>query len=197
MMKATASATDWRHRLINPLANYAARGFVRLHISANMLTVIGFLIVLGAAILVLLQRNVWAGVVMLAGSLIDSVDGAVARLTGKSSKFGAMLDSVLDRLSEGAILIALIYILTVGGEPLVAATAALALLFSLMVSYARARAEGLGISCSEGWFTRVERVIILALGLITGFVAFAVALIAVLSVFTFLQRLYVVWRKSG
>ena len=197
MMKATTSNTDWRHRLISPVANYAARGFIRLHISANALTIIGFLIVVGAAWLILINEQLWAGIVMLAGSLVDTIDGAVARLTGKTGKFGAMLDSTLDRLSEGAILLALVYVFAADGLPWMASLAAGALLFSFMVSYVRARAEGLGISCSEGWFTRVERVVILSLGLITGYIVIALALITALSIFTFLQRLYVVWRKAG
>lgn len=196
MMKSTTSTTDWRHRLIRPAAEYAARGFARLHISANALTVAGFLIVAGAAGLIVAGQMLWAGVVMLAGSLVDSVDGAVARLTGNSGKFGAMLDSALDRLSEGVVLVALVYVFSTEGSRLTAALAGFTLLFSFMVSYVRARAEGLGISCSEGWFTRVERVIVLSLGLITGYIVVALALIAVLSLFTFFQRLYAVWLKA-
>jgi CDP-diacylglycerol--glycerol-3-phosphate 3-phosphatidyltransferase len=196
MIKATASATDWRHRLVRPAVNYIARGLARLHISANTLTLIGFFIVVCSAGLILIRQELWAGIVMAAGSLVDSVDGAVARLNGKAGKFGAMLDSTLDRLSEGVVLVALVYVYALENQPVVAVLAGTALLFSFLVSYVRARAEGLGISCSEGWFTRVERVIILALGLVTGYVAIALALVAGLSIFTFLQRLYVVWRKA-
>jgi CDP-diacylglycerol--glycerol-3-phosphate 3-phosphatidyltransferase len=143
-----------------------------------------------------MRQFFWSGIVMLLGSLIDSLDGAVARLSGGSTIFGAMLDSALDRLSEGVVLIGLVYISSTDGNPVDAALAGVALLFSFMVSYVRARAEGLGIQCSEGWFTRAERVVILALGLITGYVMPALALVAALSIFTFLQRLYVVWHKA-
>jgi len=134
---------------------------------------------------------------MLGGSLLDSVDGAVARLMGRAGRFGAMLDSVLDRLSEGVVLVAVVYVTSADGFPRIATLAGATLLLSLMVSYARARAEGLGISCSEGWFTRVERVIVLALGLLTGYITIALIVIAVFSLITFLQRLYTVWRKAG
>ncbi len=196
-MKPTTSAVDWRHRLVNPVTERIARGLARLHISANTITVVGFMIVVGAAALIVTRHLLWAGVAMLGGSILDSLDGAVARFTGRASCFGAMLDSVLDRLSEGAILVSLIYITSTDGPSWVAALAGAALLLSFMVSYARARAEGLGVSCSEGWFTRVERVIVLALGLLTGYVVIALAVVAVLSLITFLQRLYTVWRKAG
>jgi CDP-diacylglycerol--glycerol-3-phosphate 3-phosphatidyltransferase len=196
MMKSTTSATDWRHRLIRPAAERAARVFMRLHISADALTIAGFIIVGAAAALIVVDRIFWAGVVMLVGSLLDSVDGVIARLSGSSGKFGAMLDSALDRLSEGVVLVALIYTMSADSNPWAATLAGSTLLLSLMVSYVRARAEGLGISCSEGWFTRVERVIVLALGLLTGYIVVALAIVAGLSLVTFLQRLYTVWRKA-
>jgi len=196
MMEPTTSAVDWRHRLVRPVTERIARWFVWLHISANIITVVGFVVVVGAAVLIATRHLVWAGVVMLCGSLLDGLDGAVARLSGSAGRFGAMLDSVLDRLSEGVILVALVYITAGDGNPWVAALAGGTLLMSLMVSYARARAEGLGISCSEGWFTRVERVVVLAIGLLTGYIIIAMSVVAVLSLLTFLQRLYTVWRKA-
>lgn len=196
MTKPTTSASDWRHLLVRPVTERIARGLIRLHISANALTVAGFLIVAGSAALIVTRHLFWAGIVLLAGSLLDSLDGAVARLAGSAGRFGAMLDSALDRLSEGVVLIALVYIVSADGRPWAAAIGGLALLLSLMVSYTRARAEGLGISCSEGWFTRVERIIILVLGLLTGYIIAALAVLAVLSLVTFLQRLYTVWRKA-
>ena len=196
MMKPTSSAADWRHRLIRPAAEIAAKGFIRFHISADALTVTGFTIVGMAAGLIVSRHLVWAGVALLIGSLLDSVDGAIARLMGRTSRFGAMLDSVLDRLSEGAVLVALIYVSALDNNAPVSALAGVALLFSFIVSYVRARAEGLGISCSEGWFTRVERVIVLTLGLLTGYVVVALALVAVFSLVTLIQRLYAVWGKA-
>ncbi len=196
MMKTTTSNTDWRHRLVRPVAEPIARALKRLRISADAITVCGFLVVSAAAALIVAGQMLWAGIVMAAGSLLDSLDGAVARLNPRPGRFGAMLDSALDRLSEGVVLIALIYVMAADGSPLEAALAGATLLFSLMVSYARARAEGLGFSCSEGWFTRVERVIVLALGLITGYIIVALAVVAALSLFTFIQRMYAVWRKA-
>jgi len=196
MTKSTTSAPDWRHRITRPVTTGIARGLVWLHISANTLTILGFLIVVGAATLIITRHFVWAGIVMLCGSMLDGVDGAVARLTGSAGRFGAMLDSVLDRLSEGVVLVALVYIYAADGISWAAALAGSALLFSLMVSYVRARAEGLGISCSEGWFTRAERVIVMALGLLTGYIIVAMAIIVTLSLITFLQRIKTVWCKA-
>lgn len=196
MTKPVTSTADWRHRLARPATEAVARGLARIHISANALTIFGFLIVVGAAALIATNHFLWAGVAMLGGSLLDSVDGAVARLTGSVGRFGAMLDSTLDRLSEGVVLVALVYVTAGDGRPWAAALAGSTLLMSLMVSYARARAEGLGISCSEGWFTRVERVIVIALGLLTGYITVAMVVVAALSLITLVQRLYTVWRKA-
>ena len=195
-MSMNTPAADWRHRLARPVAERAARGLMRLHISADALTLAGFLIVAAASGLIIAGQMLWAGVVMVLGSLLDGVDGAVARLAQRSSRFGAALDSALDRLSEGVVLVALVYVLAADGDALAAALAGTTLLFSFMVSYVRARAEALGLACSEGWFTRVERVIVLALGLITGYVVIALSIVAALSFFTFLQRMYVVRQKA-
>ncbi len=195
-MDTNTPAADWRHRIAEPLTERAARLLTRLHISANALTVTGFLIVAGAAVLIALRQMAWGGAVMLFGSLLDGLDGAVARLARRSGRFGAVLDSTLDRLSEGAVLLALIYVMALDAEPLVAALAGATLLFSFMVSYTRARAEAIGLKCTEGWFTRVERVIVMALGLITGYIVIALAVVAALSLLTFLQRLFIIWRKT-
>ena len=133
---------------------------------------------------------------MLAGSLLDGVDGTVAKLTENATKFGAMLDSVLDRLGEGIVLLALIYIAAANEQPLTSVLAGTTIILSFLVSYTRARAEGLGVPCAGGWFTRAERVIVLAIGLLTGFIVPALSIVAVFSLVTFLQRLYTVHEKT-
>lgn len=196
MTNTTTSTSDWRHRVIRPVVEQAARLLSGLHISANALTVAGFLIVAASVPLIIARQMAWSGFVILVGSILDSFDGALARFNGQVSRFGAMLDSILDRLSEGMVLVALVYIFAKDNNPLGAVLSAFTLLISISVSYVRARAEGLGISCSEGWFTRVERVIVIVLGLLTGYVIIALVIVGSLSLLTLLQRLFVVWSKA-
>ena len=123
-------------------------------------------------------------------------DGALARYTGKVSKFGAVLDSTLDRASEGAVLIALAYYLgvqaSVPGVTLVAVT----MLFSFLVSYIRSRAEGIGLELKDGVFTRSERVIVLGVGIIVNHIIIALAIVVFFSIITTVQRLILVWQKT-
>jgi len=129
---------------------------------------------------------------LFAGSL-DMLDGALARATNQASRFGALLDSTLDRYSELVLLGGLVLWSASRNalDELLLAFAALG--GSLMVSYVKARAEGLGFSCEVGILTRPERVIILGLGLLTGLVLPALAIIAVLANVTAVQRLIHVW----
>jgi CDP-diacylglycerol--glycerol-3-phosphate 3-phosphatidyltransferase len=195
-MKDMTAAPDWRHRIVTPVIGYLARWLVRMHVSANTVTIAGFVIVAGSASLIVMDKQFWAGMALLTGSLLDGLDGTVARISGGTSKFGAVLDSVLDRLAEGAVLLALVYVAGVDNKPLISVLAGVTLVFSFMVSYARSRAEGLGITCTEGWFTRPERVIVLAIGLITGWIIAALVIVGFFSMVTFLQRLYIIWQKS-
>ena len=105
------------------------------------------------------------GVALLLASALDMLDGAVARATGTASPFGAFLDSVADRYSEAAMWMALVIVFAQKNDALLVAGSVLAMAGSLLVSYARARAEGLGLDCEVGWFQRPERVVALALGL--------------------------------
>lgn len=170
---------------IDPLtARLAALG-----IRPNQVTAAGTLICLGAAILVVLDRPVAAGVVWLAGSAFDLVDGALARRRGQASPAGAFLDSTLDRVSEGALFAAIAYRFAAAGAPTEAALAALALLGAMLVSYTRARAEGLGIQCKVGLITRAERVMLVGLGLCFGVLEPAIYLLVALCALTVAQRI--------
>lgn len=125
------------------------------------LTIGGLLICLAAAWLTWRGLYWQAGLVMVAGSLFDAVDGGVARLTGKVSKAGAALDSTLDRIAESALFIAVLAGRAGSEHVTLLYAAPLALAGSLMVSYVRARAEGLGIRCEVGFFTRTERLVVM------------------------------------
>ena len=166
-----------------------ARLLVRLHIGANTVTFTG--LALSGVVAYLLSQG-WflaGGLGLLLASLLDMLDGAVARLTGTANSAGALLDSVTDRLAEGVVLLGLL-VFYAGGDDAGASTAIfLALVFSYLVSYIRARAEGLGIACTVGLVARPERVLLLVLGLLTGWVVVALWAIVGLSALTAAQRL--------
>ena len=171
------------------------RVLVAAGITPNMLTVAGFLGNVGAAWLVASGELVLGGVLVLVFSAMDLLDGAVARATGKASPFGAMFDSVLDRLSEAAVLGGiLLYELELENHE-EAVLAFWAVVGSLMVSYVRARVEGLGImTMRSGLFTRPERVVVTGVALLFGWLRPALWLLAVVTLVTTAQRVYVARR---
>ena len=135
-------------------------------VTPNMLTVAGFLGNVAAAVLVANGQLLVGGILVLLFSALDMLDGALARATGRATPFGALFDSVLDRLSEAAVLGGiLVYELDRGNQE-ETVLAFVAVVGSLMVSYVRARAEGLGVSMTSGLFTRSERVVLTAIALI-------------------------------
>jgi CDP-diacylglycerol--glycerol-3-phosphate 3-phosphatidyltransferase len=175
----------------DPVVNLLAKTGV----TPNALTWFGFLIAVGTAVLAALGYMLAAGLVVLFGSYFDMLDGSLARKKGKVSRFGEVLDSTLDRLSEGFLLIGLLYWFSVEGSTLGVVLAGFTLLSSLVVSYIRAKAEIMKLECTEGLFTRPERVIVLAIGLLINQVVIALAVVAALSAFTVGQRLFHVWRQ--
>jgi len=172
-------ARDWAHGLVRPVV----RALARAGVSANFVSGLG-LMFSGFAALAFFEGGFRIGAgLLLASGLCDVLDGEIARETGSVSAFGAFLDSTLDRVAEGAVLIGIagFYVtnlvdlaldprrvleeLSHGLEPrtwaLVALVAMVALLGSFLVSYTRARAEGLGLECKVGWFERPERMVLL------------------------------------
>lgn len=168
----------------------------RTPITPNSLTWFGFVLSVGAAALVATGQFVIAGGIVLFGGLFDMLDGALARRTNRVTLFGSVLDSTLDRLSEGALLIgALVFFLDKGSDVGVLLVGVV-LMTSMLVSYIRARAEVIGIDCLVGIFTRPERVIVLALGLFINQLEIAMWIIAGFSSITICQRLFYVWRQT-
>jgi CDP-diacylglycerol--glycerol-3-phosphate 3-phosphatidyltransferase len=169
-----------------------------MRLTPNAISWFGFVLALGAAALIITAHPFAAGFVVLVAGFFDILDGALARRVKKATPFGAVLDSTLDRLSEAVVLLAIL--LAFGGSPLLVLLIFLALLGSLLVSYVRARAEGAGLECGVGLFTRAERVVVLALGLLLSHIAYALvialAIIVAFSFFTFGQRLVYVWRQT-
>ena len=174
-------------------------GLVRL--TPNTLTMIGMAITAAGALLVAAGLLVGGGVVLLFAGLFDVLDGAVARETGKVYRYGAFLDSTVDRYAEGFTYIALLYHFLFDAPSMAARVEAMlviaALLGSLLVSYIRARAQSLGFACEGGFLARPERVLLIVSGLIIPPLLFAVLLVlAVGSNVTALQRIWFVWKQS-
>ncbi|MFC2047156.1 CDP-alcohol phosphatidyltransferase family protein [Chloroflexota bacterium] len=189
-----------RKSLANYLTEPAVRLLAKTSITPSAITWFGFLLALGAVSLITTGHLFAAGFVVLIAGFLDILDGALARHTNQTTRFGAVLDSTLDRLSEAALLLAIL--LLYAREQLVAQAllAGIALLGSLMVSYIRARAEALDLKCQVGLSTRTERVIVLVLGLwlshITYALVIALAIIAIFSFITVGQRLAHVWQQT-
>ncbi|NLE94575.1 MAG: CDP-alcohol phosphatidyltransferase family protein [Dehalococcoidia bacterium] len=185
-----------RRRVGKHVAEPLVKALSRSPISPNQITITGIAATIVAAWLASEGRLVTSGLVLGAASLLDLLDGALARATGKVTKFGAILDSTGDRISEAAMLagIALWFAHTDNSTAIVITY--VALIASFLVSYLRARGEAMGFDCTVGLCTRPERVIVLALGLLTGFVFVAVAIVAFCSSVTVVQRLLHLQRKG-
>lgn len=165
-----------------------ARPIARTGLSPNALTLCGFLATAGVAYVLALGHERVAGLLLIPVALLDALDGALARLTGKATAFGAFFDSTLDRFAEIALYLGLLYLYR--GAVLEMVLIYLAITGSLMVSYARARAEGLGIECKVGLFTRLERLAVLVVGLILEQTLLALIVLAIFSNLTALQRIW-------
>lgn len=167
--------------IINPFVKF----LIKIGLTPNIVTMIGFVLNIGVAVIFIfgaeeshrsdLSYVGWAGGLILFAGLFDMLDGQVARLGNMSSTFGALFDSVLDRYSELVMFFGICYYLVAHHFFLSSLFAFMALIGSMMVSYTRARAEGLGIECKGGWMQRPERVITigvsaLACGIVASFI---------------------------
>ena len=189
--------SDYARRFARVFLEPLARFIGWTGISPNVVTVIGFVLMIGVAMVLAGGHFIWGGILITAVALFDAVDGTLARMMGRSSRFGAFLDSTLDRFSEAVIFLGL-FIYYVGQDQnleliLIYAT----VVGSLMVSYARARAEGIGVPLKDGLFTRFERVLLLVIGLLFNQLTFILWLLAIFTNLTALQRMYLVWRITG
>lgn len=174
-----------------------ARSLRALGLTPNAVSLIGFAVTLGAAYLVGSNRLLAGGIVFLLGGGLDLLDGALARLTGRVTPFGALLDSVLDRLGEASLFVGLaVYSLRAGFSDryllFFIIVLLMALILSQTVSYLRARGEGLGVATRAGLMTRPERVVLLGIGLIIHQIEWVLLVVAVVSGFTLLQRLFII-----
>lgn len=202
MMKIREYAQQLIYKIINPLV----RAMIKIGMTPNTVTAIGLIlnIVAGAIFIygaIYGKRGNfsyvgWGGALILFAGLFDMLDGQVARLGKMSSKYGALFDSVLDRYSELIVFFGICYYLILQGYFISSLFAFIAIIGSVMVSYIRARAEGLGIECKVGFMQRPERVVITALGaILCGIVnhllllVISVAFVAVFSNITAISRM--------
>jgi len=189
------SAPKWiTEPVVRPLA--------RLGVTPNMITVLGLIGNIGAAALAADGRFLIAGIVVLIASALDMFDGALARATGQATPFGSAFDATVDRISEAAVLFGLLVFFSDRGGSTEELLIFVAVVGSILVSYVRARAEILGLRMREGAFTRFERVLLIAIGLIAhdlsdeNVITPVLWVLAVLASFTALQRLAIVWLKT-
>jgi CDP-diacylglycerol--glycerol-3-phosphate 3-phosphatidyltransferase len=183
------------------LASRSVSSLTRTRVTPNALTASGVLLCAAASVLVLFEGRdelifYWlAAAVFVAGSLLDILDGALARAGGKTTPFGAFLDSTTDRVSEGFMLTAIAYVLATQHRPVFVAVAMAAIAGSFLVSYTRAKAEAIGLRGDVGIGSRAERVVVIAAGLALapwGVLPWALALLAGTAWLTVVQRvLYV------
>lgn len=186
------------------LASYFTRSVVGLlaktPLTPNTITIMGFLVTVGAGVLIVTGHLFAAGFVVLAAGFFDILDGALARSTNRVTRFGAVLDSTLDRLAEAVILIGLLVVYAREAAVAEVTLVSVTLIGSQLVSYVRARAEGIGLQCDVGIFTRAERVVVLALGLLLSqfdyALIIALVIILVFSYVTVGQRLFHIWQQT-
>jgi CDP-diacylglycerol--glycerol-3-phosphate 3-phosphatidyltransferase len=181
--------TRW---LVDPIASAMSR----LGISPNWITVLGLLANVTVALLIVRGYLRMGGVLTVLASLFDAFDGALARASGQTSPFGAYLDSTLDRFSEAVVYLGLLLYYAQQGQPREMILIYATIVGSLMVSYARARAEGLGLQCKVGLLTRAERMCLLIVGLTAGIMPPMLWALALLTNVTVVQRVVHVWRLT-
>jgi CDP-diacylglycerol--glycerol-3-phosphate 3-phosphatidyltransferase len=186
------------NRVMLPVGGVVAKS----HLSPNALTLLGLLVQAGGAVAILEGRLALAGGVTIAAAVFDLLDGAVARAQRRESAFGALVDSTADRLSDMLLLLPLAWLYGVAPDTAdredlwVAGLALAALVLSFLVSYVKARAEGLGFEAKVGFAERAERTIIMILGLLFDLVLPALVLLATASAITFLQRVVHVRKQA-
>ena len=168
---------------------------VRLRIHPNVLTVVGVIVNAAAGWALATGQFATAGVVMVVANIFDFIDGKVAERTASASEFGGFWDSVMDRFSDMFLFTGLIYLYADLGRTDYVLITALALLFSVMTSYTRARAESLIDKCKVGFMERPERIVLFMIGAFTNRMGAVMWVILVLSVVTVVDRIYYTWRE--
>ena len=179
------------------ITSWLGRQGRRLGLNPDMVTIAGLVVVIIAAWLAARGDFLASGIVLILGTPLDVLDGAIARAMQRKNRFGAVLDSTLDRYADGFMFAGLAYYFAAHAQLNEMLLALLALVGAFGVSYVRARAEGVDIgSIKEGWFDRFVRTVVLILMLVTGLVVPGLVILAIGSHLTALQRLWLVWRAT-
>jgi CDP-diacylglycerol--glycerol-3-phosphate 3-phosphatidyltransferase len=177
--------------LVSPLGQRVHK----LGIHPDLITAVGLAVVAAASYVISQGHFMWGAIILIVGTPLDALDGAVARAMQRQGKFGALFDSTLDRYSDGFIFMGLTFYYSDQGNELAMLLSMMALLGSLLVSYVRARAEGLDVDCKVGLLTRMERMFIILAMLLTGLVLPGLWLLAVGTHLTVVQRVWYVNRR--
>lgn len=189
-----------RRTVARYLTQALARLLAKTPVTPNAISWFGLLVSGGAAALIITGHLFAAGWVVLVAGFFDLLDGALARSANRVTLFGTVLDATLDRLAEAALLLGILVLYAREQSTVGIMIVGLALIGSVLVSYIRARAESVGLECQVGLFTRAERVVVLALGLLLSQIddalIIALAVIVVFSFVTVGQRLLYVWQRT-
>ena len=184
-------SSKFGHLLDKPLTPIAKL----ISVSPNVLSFTGFAVILASALLIP-YNTAAGGLVILIGGSFDLLDGVVARTNGKDTKFGALLDSTLDRYADAALFLAIIWLFFKENNLIGIFFTICSMVGAFLVSYVRARAEGLGVGCNVGLIERPERIILLAAGCLTGRLFPVILILFVLSHITVVQRVMHVYRET-
>lgn len=189
------SVKAWYLKLIQPVIDF----FIKLELNPNFFTTIGFILTVGAAVLFATGYLRIAGAIILLAGTFDIVDGKVARLSNRVTKFGALYDSTLDRYSEVIMFFGLAFYFVRADMFITSVAVSFALGGAVMVSYVRARAEALGFECKVGIMQRPERVVYIGFGAVIHMyvLIFAIILIAIFANITAIQRIYHIWTQEN
>ncbi len=189
---------DWFNARVRQLTtSLAAQTLSRTRLTATDITVAGLVLISGSVWLLASGLFLWAGLLIALASAFDMLDGALARAKNETSRLGAFLDSTLDRYSEAVIFLGLLlYYLRTQPDSTNVTLIYVAIVGSILVSYVRARAEGLGFDCKVGLLERPERIILIVFGLLTGLMPVTLWVLAVLTHVTALQRMIHVLRQG-
>jgi len=194
-VKSKWSLEMYLRKVFKNVINPIAKGLLQIGITPNTITAIGFLLSTVAAVFASQGKFTIAGLILLVAAPLDVVDGSMARLLGTPSTYGSLIDSVTDRYSELVVFGGMMFFFVNTQNTMAAMLVYIAAAGSVLVSYVKARAEGLNLSAKVGLLTRVERLIILITCLILNIPTVALWIIAVLANFTAIQRLLFVRKQ--
>jgi CDP-diacylglycerol--glycerol-3-phosphate 3-phosphatidyltransferase len=186
--------SDLMRYLTGGLTSRIGRWLGTRGVHPDLITLIGLVFVAAAAVFIAQGEFLTGAIILIVGMPLDALDGAVARAMNRQDRFGALWDSTLDRYADGFIFLALAYYFSGKGNQTAVALCVVAGTGTQLVSYVRARAEGLGLTCKVGLFTRMERVVVILIMLITGWVIAGLWVLAIGTNFTVFERVLHVYR---